>query len=90
MDRLLWCESCREAARQRAAWWGWGLGAALAGILAAWIWLVIQPSDLILPGWVATVVAAFWIGGRVIREVVYGVYRFNNRKATDAVPPFTE
>ncbi len=90
MDRLLWCEDCRLAARARAGVWGWILGTLLAVVLALWIWLFIKPSSLIVGGWIATVVAALWIGSRVAREVAYGIYRFNNRKATDAVPPKTE
>jgi hypothetical protein len=87
MDRLLWCESCREAARRQAGVWGWGGGFLLAVGLALWIWLYIQPSDLVIGGWIATVVAALWIGSRVAREVAYGVLRFTNRKAAEAVPP---
>ena len=87
MDRLLWCETCRETARRRAGVWGWGVGTVLAVALAIWIWTVIRPSDLILPGWIATVVAALWIGSRVAKEVAYGVLRFTNRKAVEAVPP---
>lgn len=87
MDRLLWCESCRETARRRAGVWGWGVGGVLAVALAIWIWTVIQPSDLILPGWIATIVAALWIGSRVAKEIAYGVLRFTNRKAVEAVPP---
>lgn len=87
MDRLLWCESCRESARQRSATWGWGIGLVLAVCLALWIWLYIQPSSLVIGGWIATVVASLWVGARVGREVAYGVFRFNNRKAVEAVPP---
>ena len=87
MDRLLWCEECRAAARQRSGLWGWGIGLFLAVCLALWIWLYIQPSDLVLGGWIATVVAALWAGARVSREVVYGVFRFSNRRAAEAVPP---
>ena len=90
MDRLLWCESCRETARQKAATWGWGSGILLAGLLAAWIWLAVQPSQLIVGGWIATVVAALWIGSRVAKEIAYGVLRFSNRKAVEAVPPKRE
>jgi hypothetical protein len=90
MDRLLWCESCRETARRKAAAWGWGFGILLAGILAAWIWLVVQPSQLIVGGWIATVVAALWIGSRVAKEIAYGVLRFSNRKAAEAFPPKRE
>lgn len=87
MDRLLWCESCRETARRRAGVWGWSVGGVLSVVLAIWIWTVIQPSDLIIPGWVATIVAALWIGSRVAKEIAYGVLRFTNRKAVEAVPP---
>jgi len=71
MDRLLWCEECRGVARKRSGMWGW----------------YIQPSDLVIGGWIATVVAALWIGARVGREIAYGVIRFNNQKAAEAVPP---
>jgi len=87
MDRLLWCEECRGVARKRSGMWGWGVGAVLAVSLALWIWLYIQPSDLVIGGWIATVVAALWIGARVGREIAYGVIRFNNQKAAEAVPP---
>ena len=87
MDRLLWCDECREAARRRAGLWGWGVGVVFAALLALWIWLYIKPSDLVLGGWIGTVVAGLWIGGRVAREIAYGVMRYQNHKATDAVPP---
>lgn len=90
MDRLLWCEGCREAARARAGVWGWGAGILLAALLALWIWLYIQPSDLVLGGWIATVVAALWVGARVSREIAYGVMRFQNHKAAEAMPPTSE
>lgn len=87
MDRLLWCEECQAAARRRSGRWGWGVGVIMAVVLAVWIWLYIQPSDLVIGGWIGTVVAALWIGSRVGREIAYGVMRFNNRKAVEAVPP---
>lgn len=87
MDRLLWCEECRDAAKLRAGVWGWGFGILLAALLALWIWKVIQPSDLIIGGWIGTVAAALWIGSRVARELAFGVIRFKNQKAAEAVPP---
>lgn len=87
MDRLLWCRECRRAARLRATRRGWAVGVAGAAALAAWIGLVVQPSDLVLGGWLATLVAAAWIGARVAREVFFGVERFRNRRAAEAVPP---
>lgn len=87
MDRLLWCEACRTSARRRAGAWGWGIGFFVAVLLALWIWLYVQPSDLVIGGWIATVVAAMWVGARVAREIAYGVMRFTNQKAVEAVPP---
>lgn len=90
MDRMLWCEECRAAARARAGVWGWGVGVVAAVSLALWIWLYIEPSDLVIGGWIATVIAALWVGARVGREIAYGVMRFTNRKAAEAVPPGPE
>jgi hypothetical protein len=59
----------------------------IAVLLALWIWMYIQPSDLVIGGWIATVVAALWAGSRVSREIAYGAMRFSNRKAAEAVPP---
>lgn len=87
LDRLLWCPECREAARARAGRMGWLTGAVVAGLLAIWIWIWIRPSNLIMGGWIATVVAALWIGARVCRELFYGIMRFRNRKAVEARPP---
>lgn len=91
LDRLLWCESCRAAAQARATRIGLLVGAGLAGLLAIWIWTVVRPSrDLVLGGWIAIVVAAYWIGGKIARELAYGVERYRNRRATEAVPPTGE
>lgn len=88
LDRLLWCEECRAIARGRASRIGWMAGVVLAALLAGWIWLVVQPSrDLVLGGWIATVVAACWLGAKITREIVYGFERFKNRRAIEATPP---
>jgi hypothetical protein len=90
LDRLLWCPECREIARERAGRLGWATGVIAAGLLALWIWIWIRPSNLIVGGWIATVVAALWISARVSREIYYGAMRFRNRKATEARPPELE
>jgi len=89
LDRLLWCDGCRRRARARASWWGWLGGVAFGLVLAAYVWLVIKPSDLVIGGWTATVVAGMWIGSKVARELVYGGMRFTNARAVEAVPPTT-
>ncbi len=88
MDRLLWCKECRLAARGRATKRGWMIGIAASLTLALWIWLVVEPNRALVPGgWLATIVAAAWIVARVAREVLFGVERFQNRRAAEAVPP---
>ena len=55
--------------------------------MAGYVWLVIEPTDLVIGGWLATCVAAVWIGQKVAREMVYGFMRFQNARAVEAVPP---
>jgi hypothetical protein len=88
LDRLLWCEECQVAARRRAARRGWGAGFALALLLAGYIWFVIQPDLSLIPtAWLATLAVAFYLGGRVARELFYGSERLFNRRAAEAEPP---
>jgi hypothetical protein len=87
LDRLLWCDTCRARARGRAGWWGWVGGLSFGAVVTLYIWIAIRPSDLVIGGWVATVVAAIWISSKVAREIVYGAMRFRNARAVEAVPP---
>lgn len=88
LDRLFWCEACRERGLRRAAAWGWLAGALVAGLLTLWIVVFVRPSrNLILGGWIATVVAAFWLAARIAREIGYGAMRVRNRRAVEAMPP---
>ena len=88
LDRLLWCRGCRLRARARATRTGFKVSVVLALVLAAWIRWVVQP-DLLVGAWIATVVGAFWISGKVAREIAYGVERHQNRPGIDAAqqPP---
>lgn len=87
LDRMLWCESCRRKARERASWWGWIGGLAFGVVIALYVWFGIRPSNLIVGGWLATLAAAVWIGQKVAREIIYGAMRFKNARAVEAVPP---
>ena len=87
LDRLLWCDRCRALAHDRAGWWGWVGGWIFGLLIAAYVWIVIRPTDLVIGGWFGTVAMAIWLGAKVSREVVYGVLRFKNTPATDAIPP---
>jgi len=87
LDRLLWCEDCRAVARARAQRIGWMGGIALAALVSAYIWFVVQPSDLISRLWIVIPVATIWLGGRIVSEITYGVMRFQNRRAIEATPP---
>lgn len=90
LDRMLWCRDCRARARNRASWYGWIGGIAFAAACAAYVWFVIVPTDLVIGGWLATLVAAAWIGQKVAREMIYGAMRFLNARAVEAVPPTFE
>ena len=87
LDRLLWCDRCRIRARNRAAWWGWGGGLVFGGLVALYVWTVIQPTDLVIRGWLGTIAAATWVGSKVAREIIYGGMRFRNARAVEATPP---
>ncbi|GEM_PF-297559 len=88
LDRLLWCDECQAAAKRRASIRGWLAGAALAVVLALYIWLVIQPDLSLIPtGWAATLAVAFYLGARVARELFLGWERLANRRAVEARPP---
>ena len=75
LDRLLWCETCIARVQARAARQSWYYGLVAAVLLALWIWLYIQPSNLVIGGWIGTVVGAFYVTARVVREVLYAVAR---------------
>lgn len=81
LDRILWCDDCRRKARRRAAVLGRVIALGAATALAVWIALAIHPSDRFLYGWAATVAAAYWLGSKAAREIVYGVLRMGRRPA---------
>lgn len=87
VDRLLWCDDCRASARNRAGWWGWLGGWIFGAGIALYIWIAIRPTDLVLGGWFGTLAMAIWLGAKASREIAYGVMRFSNDRAVDAVPP---
>ena len=60
---------------------------AIGAGVALYVWIAIQPTDLVIGGWFGTVVAAIWIGSKVSRELAYGIMRFRNARAVEAVPP---
>ncbi len=87
LDRLLWCDACVAAAQARAVSQSWVVGLAVAVVLALWIWLYIQPSDLVIGGWIATVVGAFYVTARVARELLYAVARVRRGDADPGTAP---
>jgi hypothetical protein len=87
VDRMLWCDRCVARGRDRAGWWGWVGGAAFGAGVATYIWTVVRPSDLVVGGWMATVIAAVWIGSKVAREIIYGGMRLRNARGVEAPPP---
>lgn len=83
LDRLLWCEGCIAGARAKATRFGWRFGGALASGLAAWIFLVQRPSDIVIGGWIGVVVATLWLGARAARAFWFGAQRFRTRRAPE-------
>lgn len=75
VDRMLWCETCREATRARAGRVGAVAGVACAVLLAWYIWSAIRPTDLVIGGWLACIVAGGWITAKITREFAYGIFR---------------
>jgi len=86
LDRLLWCDTCKEAARAQAFRRSWYVGLAVAVVLALWIWLYIQP-ELMIGGWIGVVLAGFYVSARVAHEVLYTVARVRHPAAVGEVPP---
>ncbi len=87
LDRLLWCDACIADTRARAVSKSWYAGLAVAVVLTLWIWLYIQPSDLVIGGWIGTVVGAFYVSARIVREVLYAMARIRGEAANlEAMP----
>ena len=80
VDRLLWCVACRSRARLIAARKARIAATVLAAIVAGYIWGIIRPTDVVIGGWIATVIAAYWIGGKLAREIFYGIERSNRKR----------
>jgi hypothetical protein len=66
---------------------GWWVGGAITAVLAVYIWLVIEPSRTLMGAWIGVTLAAFYLSSRMTKEVVYGIERLRNSRATEAVPP---
>lgn len=75
LDRMLWCEACVEDGRRRARTVGTGVGLATAAVVGLWVWLAVEPSSLIPGAWLASLVAAGWLGSKLAREIAWGVIR---------------
>ena len=63
----------------------------LALVLALYIGLWIRPDYSLIPtGWVLVLAVAFYLGGRVVREFLFGWERMRNQRAVEADPPSDE
>jgi hypothetical protein len=88
LDRLLWCPACVARNRGRATRIGWASGATLVVVLALYIGVVVQPDLTLIPaGWALTLAVAFYLGGKVARELSFGIIRLRNTPEADALPP---
>ncbi|MBI4538907.1 MAG: hypothetical protein HY704_05270 [Gemmatimonadetes bacterium] len=84
LDRILWCDDCRRAARRHAALWGRLSAVAAAVALILWITFAVRPSNRFLGAWAGIVVAAYWLGSRAAREVIFGITRITSRPRGNA------
>ncbi len=84
LDRMLWCDECRQAERRRAAWLGRALAFAAAVALSFWIAIVVGPSDQFLVLWALVVIVAFYLLSRLGQEMVYGIIRVQNKPGARA------
>lgn len=87
LDRLFWCDVCREQARRRSARSSRLVAAVVTGLLAAWTFLWVAPAQDMVPVWLVILLAVYYLTYRITREVGYGAMRFRNRGAVEAVPP---
>lgn len=87
LDRLLWCDECRLLASERALDVAWWVGGAVAAVLAVYIWLVVEPSRPLMGAWIGLTLAAFYLAARLTKNILYGLQRLRNQRATEAVPP---
>ncbi len=63
------------------------MGLVVSVVLTLWIWFYVQPSNLVIGGWIGTVLAAFYVSARVAREVFYTVARASDGSPSEAVSP---
>jgi hypothetical protein len=78
LDRSLWCDDCRLAARRRAAWIGRAAGFAAAVLLSFWIAIDVQPAPEFRILWALVVIVAFYLLSRLGPELAFGVMRVRN------------
>lgn len=91
LDSQFWCGECLARAQRRSAVRGWAAGGMLALVLALYIGLWIRPDYSLIPtGWVLVLAVAFYLGGRVVREFLFGWERMRNQRAVEADPPSDE
>lgn len=75
VDRTLWCTDCKAGARARAQRLGALSGVLIAALLSWYVWQTIHPTDMVLGGWAACMVAAGWVGSKITTEVTFGIIR---------------
>ncbi len=85
LDRLLWCKECIDSVRTSAKGRSWLVGVSIGIVLFAWIWIVVEPSNMLIGGWAGTILAAIYVSARVTREVLYGAIRMKSSPESQVV-----
>ena len=80
LDEDDWCGECGPRMRQRMRWWRHVIAALITLPFAIWvvIWLARSPQFDFLPAyaWGLPLVAAYYLGFRIGREIVKGYGRW--------------
>ena len=69
------CRDCRSEIIRRATVWSRVAGAVIAGLVAIYIFGVVQPGERFIIGWVALVVVAYFGVAKLTRRVAYDIIR---------------
>jgi|TARA_B110000438_G_scaffold46592_1_gene46768 hypothetical protein len=85
LDRILWCKECVDSVLDWAKARSWVVGVCIGVALCFWIWIVVEPSNMLIGGWAGTVLAAIYVSARVTREVLYGAVRMKASSESQVV-----
>jgi hypothetical protein len=75
LDRQRWCDECRSVVVRRATVVGRLTGLAAALLLMTWIFMTVGATPRFFVGWLALVVATYFVLYTLTRRVAFEVIR---------------